>query len=536
MTDRRLWWGRLLAVIGQVCAAGLLLTSAWLIVRAAEQPPVMYLMVAIVGVRFFGFARTGLRYAERLVLHDVALRRVAALRVQVYEALEVRIGAFADPIRRGDLVRRIVADVDVVQDRLLRLRGPWVVALATSGVVAFAIGVIHRPAGLIVAAGAAFAMIVVRVAPRPSAVTGSHQGALAAETANSLVAGPDLVVAGVHPRGALTRIDAIEADERRTLGSEWLHVVVMAATAAAVYGVTEVWGGVDPVVAGVLALAPLALIEPLEALIDAERLRPEILAAERRLGDLMAAPAIAPAGPLVPATAIPSRHDLTVARLVVGWGSVGGGKAHGGEGIAEPVTFELPEGEAIVVTGPSGVGKSTLALTLAQFLRPHSGEVRLGGVDTRELDPADVRSIVGLLGQDEMVFDTTVRENLRIAQPDASDEDFAAALERAGLGAWLRGAANGLDTEVGERGSALSGGERQRLGLARLLLGHHRVLIVDEPTEHLDDQLARSLMDDLEALIPSVSLIVISHDPRVLERFDRHVTMQRAVGRSLQPI
>jgi len=522
----RLWWGRALGVAAQLCAAGLLLTSAWLIVRAAQQPPVLFLMVAIVGVRFFGVARTVLRYAERLVTHDVALREVVDLRIEVYRALEQRAGHLADDARRGDLVRRVVADVDAVQDRLLRVRGPWVVASWTVVIVSIAVALVLPAAGVAVLAGSAAAMLLVRL-------TGGDgdgdlteaRGALAAEVSTAAVSAPDLVVAGAATRDEIaTHVDRVARLERRAAwGSGRGQALVLIVTAAVVGGVAALAGSVDPVMVGVLVLAPLALAEPLEALADAERLRPEVEAAERRLRDLLDAPTSvvevprdeASKPPSVESAPLPDRWDLRLEDVTVGWDAP----------LVSGIDLDLRAGSAVAVTGPSGVGKSTLGLTLTRFVPHLGGRITLGGVDVTTLSASEVRTRIGRLGQDEMVFDTTVRENLRIAAPDAADARLEGALRDAGLGEWLDNATSGLDTLVGERGSELSGGERQRLCLARLLLAGHRILVLDEPTEHLDDHAAHRLLDDLLALRARVSLVIITHDPRVIAAMGHEVRL-----------
>lgn len=281
--------------------------------------------------------------------------------------------------------------------------------------------------------------------------------------------------------------------------------------------------GLAPVLVGVAVLAPLALMEPLEALADAERLRPGVEAGERRLAELadVPTPVVEPATPRT----LSVETDLVVENLVVGWDGA----------CAEPVSFDLPAGSSLVVTGPSGVGKSTLGLTLARLVEPVSGAVRLGGVDLRDLAGADVRSVVGVLAQDEIVFDTTIRENLRIADPGASELSMWEALGAAGLGRFVDGLPSALDTPVGEGGTLLSGGERQRLCLARLILGRHQVLVVDEPTEHLDEAAGDALVNDLLALAPDRSVIVISHAARVVDKIANRIAMEAAQVSSPRP-
>jgi len=514
----RLALGRALGVTAQLCAAGLLLTSAWLIVRAAQQPPVLFLMVAIVGVRFFGVARTVLRYAERLLTHDVALGRVVALRLQVYRALEQRAGHIADSGRRGELIHQVVSDVDAVQDRLLRIRGPWIVAWWTVAVVSGAVALIEPWSGLVVLIGSMLSMLAVRWLGGVSAGDDltAERNRLAGELSQIVTAGPDLVVAGLT--AAHDTVERIAAVERLETRAAWrtgrARAAVTGVTAAVVGLVASATSAVDPVLVGVVVLAPLALAEPLEALADAERLRPDVTAAERRLRALIeSAPVVAEPEPTAPD---PTEPSLRVSGVTIGWDRP----------LVDDVTFELPPGGAVAVTGPSGAGKSTLGLTLTGFVPPLGGRIEVGGVDAAALGPARVRRLIGRLGQDEMVFDTTVRENLRIAAPDADDARLEAALGDVGLGEWLASTADGLDARVGEHGAALSGGERQRLCLARLLLGGHRIWVLDEPAEHLDDRAAEALLEDLLALRPRVGLVVITHDPRVVAAIGHQVRLE----------
>jgi len=514
----RLRWGRFFGALSQLAAIALLLVSAWLIVRAAERPPVLYLMVAIVSVRFFGLSRAALRYVERLLTHDAALASVTGARIAAYRELDRVAPAGVPAHRRGDLVSRVVSDVDAVQDRMLRLRSPWIVAIVSSVVTVGLVAALDPVSGIVVASTTAAAMALVRlVVPRAAVRSGDRssqwRGELAADVAQGVVAAPDLVAYGATDllRGSAHRsVDRLAEVQRRTArlaGSG--EAIVLLATGVAVAIVAAASGGLEPVLVGVVVLAPIALIEPLTALADAEGLRPAIEGAERRLAELAEAPT-AVADP-VSAAPRPATFDLDVRDLSIGWDTI----------LASGIDLELPEGGVLAVAGPSGSGKSTLALTLARLVEPRGGVIELGGTDVRELAAADVREVVGYLGQDEIVFDTTIRENLRIASLAATDEDMACALRAAGLAGFVASLPDGLDTTVGERGSRLSGGERQRLCLARLVLGGHRVLVLDEPTEHLDERAADALLDDVLALAPARSIVVVSHSPKVLDRIGR---------------
>jgi len=521
----RLTFGVTMGVLAQLASVGLLLAAAWLIVRAAEQPPVLYLMVAIVSVRFFGIARSVLRYAERLATHDVALADAVEQRVATYVDLDRAAPAGLGDLRRGDLVSRVVADVATLQDRLLRVRVPWWVGIAACAVVVGVVGAIDARSGLVILAGVALSALGLRtLVARVGAGRGARaeaQGRLAAEVAASAVAARELVAFGAA-EDALARADDATRDARAAqVGGARVGGVgsaVVLAVTGLVVAVLAAWsGGVDPVVVGVILLAPIALVEPVTGWAEAERVRPEVEAAVGRLADIAAlrSPVQDPRQP----EQLPARHDLEVDGVVVGW-----------DGPAtEPVSFDLPEGAKVAVTGPSGVGKSTLAYALLRLLPTWQGEIRLGGVPTTALAAADVRRVVGYLGQDDVVFDTSIRENLRVADPAADDTRLRAALAAAGLLDAVDAMPDGLDTPVGERGGRLSGGERQRLCLARLLLADHRVLVLDEPTEHLDAPTAEALMDDVLAL-EDRSVLVISHSPSVLARFGQvvHVTPRGA--------
>lgn len=531
MTDRtrRLGLGVAMGVLAQLSAIGLLLAAAWLIVRAAQHPPVLYLMVAIVSVRAFGIARAVLRYVERLLTHDVALRDATEDRVAVYRELD-RIAplGLADH-RRGDVVSRIVDDVRHRQDRLLRVRLPWWIGLLAAIVVVGVVGWIDLGSGAVLAVAVAVTASAIRstvariAARREGRRTVSARGELAAEVSQIVLAGPDLVAYGAGQAQYRAASDAaveLADAQRRGAGAVGLaSAFVLAATGLAVAILAVLSAGLPVVVVGVVVLAPIALAEPLEAWGDAERHRPEVVAADTRIAALAAVPT--PVTEPEQPEPLPERWDLSTRDLTVGWDGA----------LLSGVDLELAEGDLLAVTGPSGVGKSTLAMTLIRLLEPRSGSVFLGDADVRRLRAADVRTRIGYLGQDEIVFDTTIRENLRIAASDADDDTLFAALDSAGLGRFVRGLPNGLDTGVGEHGGELSGGERQRLCLARLLLGDHRVLIVDEPTEHLDGPTADALMDDLLALAPHRSVLVISHAPDVLARFDRVVNLGARTSR-----
>lgn len=530
---RRLLAGWSLGLLAQLSAIGLLLTSAWLISRAAEQPPVMYLMVAIVSVRAFGVARSVLRYCERLLTHDAAFRLLNEHRLALYIALDEAAPRGLPQGRRGDVVSRVVRDVDAFQDQLLRVRIPRSIAFAASVLVTVLMARIDQTTAAVMAAAivALFVAIPALVSlanTDDDRMTASLRGDLATEVAAAVVAAPDLIVYGATG-GVRDRVHAIDKalarTQRRFVWLSGLSSAVVLATMGAVVvtavriGVPAVAdGNVERVLLAVLVLAPLALIEPLDQL---GTIAQTGLRVEESLSRVRELAAVRPqrAEPLA-WKPLPERWDLEVHHLLVGWEDTP---------VAPPVSFALAEGGVLGIAGSSGSGKSTLAATLLGLITPQGGSIELGRADLGVMRGQDVRTRIGLMEQDSHIFDTSIRENLRIGKPGADDDEMARALRCAGLAEFVGTLPEGIDTVAGENGSRLSGGERQRLALARLLLADPRILIFDEPTEHLDEVTAEGLLDDILGLAPEHSIIVISHSRAVLDRLDRVVRLGRSL-------
>lgn len=526
----RLIGGVALGVAAQLSSIGLLLAAAWLIVRAAEHPPVLYLMVAIVAVRFFGISRSVLRYLERLVTHDVAFSDGVEQRIATYKELDRTAPLGWQRWRRGDVVNRVVADVAAQQDRLLRVQLNWWTGMAASIVVTAVLAWIDLQAGLVMALTVSVVAVLLRgvMSPRAAATRATLSDArshLAAEVSAAAIAAPDLVAyeaTGPSRARAHTATGHLASDQEA--GARWAgagNAVVLLATGCAVAAMAYVTGSVLPVVVGVLLIAPIALGESWDGWVEAERFRPDVEAAATRLRAFAALPS--PVTDPPQPQPLPGDTSLSVDGLVVGWN----------EPLIEPVSFDVPAGATVGIAAPSGTGKSTLAYTLLRLIEPFQGAMRLGGIDLTAMRANDVRHIIGYVGQDEIVLDTTLRENLRVGDPNASEHQMLEALRRVGLGEFVAELPDGLDTFVGEHGNRLSGGERQRLCVARLLLSGHRIWILDEPTEHLDAPTAAALLDDVLSLAGDESgrtIMVISHAPWVLAQMQKVVELSAASG------
>jgi thiol reductant ABC exporter CydC subunit len=514
-----------LGVLAMTCSIGLMATSAWLISRAAEHPPVLYLTVAIVAVRAFGIGRGVLRYAERLVGHDAAFRVLGRTRVQAWIDLDRAAPAGLGGIRAGDLLTRVTRDVDAIQDLLVRALLPITVSLLT-GVATVALLTALLPAagavlliGLSVAgigAPAASLLLSARAERRFAPV----RSRLATNVHELLTGLADLTAYGATDQ-RLQRIRQHDARLTTILQRSASSAGVGAAVAnAALAGtvVGEILVGVPAVrdgrlagvVLAVLVLTPLAAFELVTPLpIAARHLIRGWQAADRlrALTDL-------PDPSVAWGTDTARAGVLSVQQVTVRW-----------PGAAAPaltdVDLDLRPGRRIGLIGPSGSGKSTLAAALMGFLRPESGRITLAGTDLAAIDEASYRRQVVLCGQDDHVFDATVRENLLIGNPDATDEQLLDALDQVRLGTWVRRQPDGLATTVGERGARISGGERQRLALARALLADPAVLILDEPTAHLDAPTADELIRDITHATEGRATLLITHRHRDLETADQ---------------
>ncbi|MEV6414465.1 thiol reductant ABC exporter subunit CydC [Kribbella sp. NPDC051718] len=513
------WWRLGLAVgagvLASGAAVGLLATSAWLITEAAAQPPVLVLLVAIVAVRAFGVGRGFFRYVERLAAHDAAYRVLGVTRARITGRLEELAPAGVGTLRQGDLLARLLLDVDAVLDLWLRVVLPVLVAAVTATATVGLLVVLLPVAGAAVGVAVAVACLVVpwvtaRSARRAEQAIAGDRGEVAAGATETLLTAAD-VVAFNATEAVLAEFEAADARlaaaERRSAWSAGLGnaLLVLCVGGASIAGlVLGSQADISGPVFAVLVLTPLALADALGGIPATAQIATRVKASLTRVQDLLSTPT--PVTEPTTPTELPVGRDLVISHLDAGYDN---------NPVLRDVALTVAAGSRVVVTGPSGSGKSTLAAVLLRFLEPTAGEVALGGVSLTDLNGDEVRSAIGLLTQESHVFDTSIRENLLLAQPGASDLRLWKALYQAGLGEFVDSLPNGLDTMVGEHGARLSGGERQRLAFARLMLADHDVLVLDEPTEHLDEETARRLLHDLYAAAGRRTVILLTHRPEL---------------------
>jgi len=515
---------------------GLMATAGYLISRAAERPAVLSLTVAIVGVRFFGLARPAARYLERLASHDLAFRALGHVRVQVYGRIEPLAPAQLEGYRRGDLLSRFVADVDSLQNLHLRGVGPPLVAVA-AGAVSVAVAAAFLPAaGLVLAAGLLAGGVVVPAVSgglgrRAGRRQAEARGELSAELIDLLRAAPELVAYG-REEERLARVRAadrtlVRLSRRDALAGgvgDGLALLVAGATVAGVLAlavVADAGGELDRVLIAMLALLALASFEAVQPLSAAVRDLTATVAAGRRILELIdCEPAVVdPAKPALPPTRPPA----------VAFEGVRARYSPGEVPVLDGVTFALEPGRRIALVGESGAGKTTVASLLLRFLDPEGGRVLLDGRDLREYRQEDVRRAIAVAGQDSYLFSTSIRENVRLARPGATEGEIEDALRHARAWDWIASLPDGLDTPVGEEGTQLSGGQRQRIALARALLADAPVLVLDEPTSHLDPPTAEQLVADILSAADERTVLLITHRPEGLGLVDE--TLVLADGR-----
>ena len=557
---RRFAPGLASGVLSAAMAVALLACSAWLITRAAEMPPILFLSLAVVGVRAFALGRSTFRYLERVASHDAAFRQLAELRLGVFRRIVPLAPAGLASTRRGDLLSRLVRDVDDLQDLPLRVVQPLLIAGLTAVLSVALVWYLLPVAGIsllicLLLAGLIGTLITTAVAARSERQLAPLRGELANDVLE-VVENLDVLTAfgALDERLAgLARADdrLRRAALRRSLGVGLQSAVTSlfagaASIAALVWGVpaldstgtmtqgilTGATGLTAPALV-VVVLVPLAVFEVFGMVPLALSAWRQVRSSANRVAD--AVPAVLPAQiPAQHASANPAAPGGAAAlpvtaapasELVLELSDVGASWPGQSTPAVAGVSLRLAPGDRVHLAGPSGAGKTTLAQTLVRFL-DYTGSYRLGGVEARTLSPQAVRSRVGLCEQRPWLFDDSIRQNLLFARDTATDADLLAVLARVGLADWVsrRG---GLDARVGERGALVSGGQAQRIALARALLADFPILIVDEPTANVDADRGERLVRDILTLAAQDrrAVLLISHTPVPEDLITARVTL-----------
>jgi ATP-binding cassette subfamily C protein CydC len=537
--------GILVGILAAFCTVALLATSAWLITKAAEQPPILFLSMAVVGVRAFALGRAFFRYLERLFSHDAAFRQLEVVRVEVLRRLIPLAPGGLGRAKRGSLLSALVSDVDDLQNLPLRVVQPIVTSLGVAIVAVVGVALLSPVAALglavcLVLAFAVSAFWVTRYAARAERSIAPRRAAVLdalLDYLNNL----DVLTAYGADVAARARIERADADLTQAVVRRAGGAGIAAATLSLFSGlavVIAVVAGIPAFGAGtlsapelaVVALVPLAVFEIVAMVPVAVGVFRQVRSSAARIAEVV--PATVPAG--IPLDGPDAGGDLAgvergerastgvprieLSDLGVQW-----------PGRTEPavrgVTVTLEPGDRLLVEGESGAGKTSLAQALVRFVDIDGGYL-IDGVPAQRMLQDEVRRIVGLSEQTPYLFDETIRQNLLFAKDDADDAQLLDVLRRVGLDSWVT-ARGGLDARVGERGSLVSGGQAQRIALARALLHDFPVLVLDEPTANVEADLADTLVRDLVAAAGHRrTVILISHTDVPTGLFERRLTLR----------
>lgn len=498
---------------------GMLGTSAYLISYAALQPSIAELQVAIVGVRFFGITRSVFRYLERLVSHSVNLRLLARLRVWFYRNIEPGAPANLQQQRGGDLLNRVMADLETLENFYVRVVSPAIVALVITVGMSLFLGGYFLPLGSILFAGMflngllvpLFMILITRKTGRQLLETRSQLSSVMLETFQGL---EDLQAAGAQPRwlGEIARTDRDSARLQIyygflngvTSGLALLvtNLTVLAVLLAAVPQVSA--GTMTGVSLAVVTLLTMASFEATGNLPAAAQNLTASFAAAKRLFELAQSRDQQTSLTALPASQMEQAQQLDLKGVTLSYsGST--------EAALKEVSFSLKRGERLAVVGPSGAGKTSLVNALLRFWPLQSGQILLDGQDLVNYSPESTRGLFGVISQSTYLFSESLRQNLLLAAPQADDAELLAALHQAQLDAWLATLPAGLDTWLGDQGLQMSGGERQRLAIARVLLQKTPFVILDEPTSNLDPATEQEILTQLFEVFADRGLLIITH-------------------------
>ncbi len=518
-----------------LAAVALATSSAWLIDRAAERPSLTALTAVMCLVQILAFSKAVLRYAERLRTHDLAFRMLALVRVRFFATLARLAPAGLGAVRSGDILARSIDDVDRLQHLYLQVM-PLAVSAAVTIIAAVSVaGLLVPSAALALGCGLLLNSLAIPALARHLGAGPAHdiaaiRGAIAGDVGDLLSAAPELAASeGLDPR--LDAIGASDAALRRAqLSAAWrrgacqalsLLVVGGSLVALLLLALASLRAGQLPRVdVAVLPVLGLASFESVAGLAEAFSKLPADLEAGHRLLELEGRPSPVrePQAPeaLGHGTQPVAFEDATI-RYAAGAASALSGFSR-----------SLGQGRHLGIAGPSGSGKSTVGAALLRFVDLEAGRVVLGGTDTARARSGDVRCLVGALWADDHVFAGSIEANLRIARPDATSGELWSALRTVDLADVVEGLPGRLEATVGEDGSRLSGGERQRLCLARLLLRESGVVVLDEPTAHLDEATGGAVLDDMLSVLGDRTILLMSHREDDLARMDETLRLAAA--------
>ncbi len=530
----------LLGVLTIGCGIGLMTLSAYLISEAALHPSYTSLLFAILGVRFFGLMRGIWRYGERVASHEASFRLLGRLRVWFYQSLEplaparlwMRTRVRTHEFTSGDVLSRLVSDIETLQDFFVRVIAPPLAAALIGIFMWFLLGTFHRAFALVflifyLLAGVGIPLVMYLMGRRleeriiiiratlKMAFIDTIQG-VADLLANSREGEQAEYVMALHAQ--LYHLQASRARMhglREAVGSVLMNLCMWTMLVVAIPLVRE--GKLNGVYLAALTLAAVSSFEavlPLSA--TAQGLRGSLEAARRLFAVIDAPPVIN--DPLI-ASPTPSCFDLEVRHLSFRYGE-------DAPNALSDLCFSLQEKQCLALVGPSGAGKSTLVHLLQRFWEYSEGSILLGGLELRLFRQEDLHRLISVVEQRPHLFNASLRENLLLARPEASQDEVEQAVRQACLADFIQSLPEGYETMIGEQGLKLSGGERQRLAIARALLKKAPILLLDEVTANLDPLTEREVLQTVRTLLPGRTTILITHRLVGLEMADEILVLQ----------
>ena len=526
------WWMALAALIGFATTGssiGLLMTSAYIIAKAALQPPTGSLQVGIIGIQIFSLGRGVFRYAERLISHNITFRILAKLRLWFYDAIEPLAPARLMHFKSGDLLQRVVDDIQSLENIYTRVLGPPLTALLVAAMMWFLLGVYSPQAAMLILffhtlAGIGVPLLTKKLS-KGVAIGIMNYKAEQQVLALDLFQGiGELQLYGKLP-AHLTAMQNTETGklqlQRKNAIIEGLHesltgLLMNGALIAILWALIPslATGAVNGISLTVITLAVMASFEPFLPLPSTlKHLEADQHAGERLFEILDAKPeTVAPAAPL------PFPADHTIKAELLSFTYPGSATK-----ALDQLTFTVLPGEHIAIVGPSGAGKSTITSLFMRFWNSSEGSISIGGQNISLFDPEELRRNIALVSQKTYLFAETIRENLTLAAPEATDDDLKKALTAAGLSHFT----SKLDEWCGQHGMKLSGGERQRIAIARILLQKAPIMILDEATSNLDGVTEREVTQTLNAISAGKTLVTITHRLKTMEQYNRILVLEK---------
>ena len=512
-------------------------TSAWLISTAALHPSVADLQVAIVGVRFFGISRGVFRYTERLVSHNVTFRLLSRLRVWFYEKLEPLAPARLMDYRAGDLLARIIGDVEMLENFYVRVVAPPLVALLTALGVSIFLASVYPPLatvliGFFLGLGLILPIISQFLSRKPGKALISLRSDLQVQLVDNIQGLPDILAYG----RAADRLNLIsetglaygQAQRQMARISGLQSALAVLLTNLGMLTVLYFTiplvsaGHLSGVMLGTLTLLTLASFEAVNPLPQAAQMWESVKSAAGRLFEVVDAEPAVVENREQRIESSGSKELFSTLELS-NFSFTYPGQTFPA---IRDISFKLESGKSLAIVGPSGAGKSTVVSLLLRFWEYSSGDIRMGGESLHGLEQDEVRARCGVVSQNSYFFNASIRQNLLLARPSASTKEVEKAAQKAQIHEFILSLSKGYDTFIDEQGLRLSGGERQRLAIARVLLKDAPILILDEPTANLDPLTEKQVLETLFDAMKGKTSLLITHRLVGLERMDEILVME----------